>query len=107
MDILHAQTDPTLLDRLKEMLRYSKAADIAVGYLFVSGFDAVVEEIGQLDKARILVGRTDRPMLDEVARGLQQAEALRARLGGDGTVRRSAREEIGAQTVRTLSLIHI
>lgn len=103
MDILHAQTDPTLLDRLKEMLRYSKAADIAVGYLFVSGFDAVAEEISQLEKARILVGRTDRPMLEEVARGLQQAEALRARLDGDGTVRRSARDEIGAQAVQSLA----
>ncbi len=103
MDILHAQTDPTLLDRLKEMLRYSKAADIAVGYLFVSGFDAVAEEISQLEKARILVGRTDRPMLEEVARGLQQAEALRARLNGDGTVKRSARDEIGAQAVQSLA----
>ncbi len=103
MNILHAQTDPSLLARLREMLRYSKAADIAVGYLFVSGFDAVAEEIAALDKARILVGRTDRPTLEDVARGLQQAEALQARLDGDGTVRRSDREEIGAQAVRTVA----
>ncbi|MDP9378754.1 MAG: phospholipase D-like domain-containing protein [Chloroflexota bacterium] len=103
MDILHAHSDPTLLQRLKQMLHHSKAADIAVGYLFVSGFNEVAEEIAGLEKVRILVGRTDRPTLEEVARGLQQAEALRARLDGDGTVRRSAREEIGAQAVRTLA----
>lgn len=103
MDILHAHTDPSLLERLREMLRYSKAADIAVGYLFVSGFNALAEEIGALEKARILVGRADRPTLEEVARGLQQAEALRARTDAERIVRRSEQEEIGAGAVRTLS----
>ncbi|MDP2728564.1 MAG: hypothetical protein Q8P59_13610 [Dehalococcoidia bacterium] len=41
MNILHATTDPPLLQRLKEMLGSSARADIAVGYFFVSGFDQV------------------------------------------------------------------
>src|SRR5262245_36288198 len=102
MNILHATSDPTLLQRLKLMLAGSRAADIAVGYLFISGFNAVAEELAGLDQVRVLVGRTDRPTLEEVARGLHQAEALRARLDGDGLVRRAARAGIGDQAVRTI-----
>jgi hypothetical protein len=57
MNILHASTDPPLLQRLKEMLGSSARADIAVGYFFISGPEALK---GWLGKARILVGRTDR-----------------------------------------------
>ncbi|HET8629731.1 MAG TPA: helicase-related protein, partial [Thermomicrobiales bacterium] len=102
MNILHATTDPPLLTRLKQMLGGADRADIAVGYLFISGFNAVADELAGLSKVRILVGRTDRPMLEELARGVQQADALRARLDGDGIVKRSARQELGAQAVRAI-----
>src|SRR4051812_29263161 len=92
-----------MLERLKQMLAASHRADIAVGYLFVSGFHALAEELGRLEKVRILVGRTDRQTLEEVARGLQQAEAVQSRLDGDSLVRRSARAEIGAQAVQTIA----
>ena len=39
MNILHATTEPSLLQRLKEMLGSSARADIAVGYFFISGFE--------------------------------------------------------------------
>ena len=42
MNILHATTDPTLLQRRKQMLGSAARADIAVGYLFVSGFNEVL-----------------------------------------------------------------
>ena len=91
MNILHASTDPTLLERLREMLASSARADIAVGYFFVSGFEAVADDLSRLDKVRILVGRTDKQVLEEVAQGLQQAQALRARLEADSLVRRRQR----------------
>jgi len=37
MNILHATIDPSLLQRLKEMLGSSARADIAVGYFLISG----------------------------------------------------------------------
>jgi len=52
MDILHATTDPSLLQRLKEMLGSSARADIAVGYFFVSGFEQVAAE--QLEVYRVM-----------------------------------------------------
>ena len=98
-NILHATTDPDLLTRLQEMLDSSVRADIAVGYFFMSGFEAVAESLKRLDKVRILVGRADRPVLELVAMGLQQSEALRARLEADGTVRRREREVIAREAV--------
>ncbi len=36
MNILHAHTDPTMLDRLKSLLAHSQQADIAVVYPFIA-----------------------------------------------------------------------
>ena len=102
MNILHATTDPTLLARLKQMLGSSVRADIAVGYLFISGFNAVAGELAQLEKVRVLVGRTDRPTLEEVARGVQQAETLQAHLASAESVRRSEKPQVGARAVQTV-----
>ena len=103
MNILHAHTDPALLDRLKEMLGSSARADFAVGYFFISGFEAIADDLARLSKVRILVGRTDRQVLDEVALGLQQAQALRARLDADSLVQRRQRAEIAQQAVDSIA----
>ena len=103
MSILHATTDPTLLTRLKEMLASSARADIAVGYFFISGFKAVSGELSRLDKVRILVGRADRPVLEAVALGFQQPQALRARLETDEIVRRGQREAIAQESVDSIA----
>ena len=102
-NILHATTDPDLLTRLREMLDSSARADIAVGYFFMSGFEAVADSLSRLDKVRILVGRADRPVLESVALGLQQSEALRAQLEADGMVQRRQREAIAREAVEGIA----
>ena len=102
MNILHANTDPTLIQRFKEMLGGSARADVAVGFFFISGFEAVAEDLARLDKIRILVGRADRKVLEEVALGLQQAEALKAQLELDQTVRRSDLQRAAGQVVQDI-----
>ena len=99
MNILHASTDPTLLARLKEMLASSARADIAVGYFFMSGFEQVADDLAGLEKVRILVGRTDRRVLEQVALGLPQAQALRSRLDADDLLPRRQRAEIAREAV--------
>ncbi len=98
-NILHATTDPDLLTRLREMLGSSARADIAVGYFFMSGFEAVADSLSRLEKVRILVGRTDRPTLESVALGLQQSQALREQLEADGMVPRRQRDTIVQDSV--------
>jgi len=102
VNILHATTDPTLLTRLKETLKHTHKADIAVGYLFISGFNEVTEELSKLEKTRVLVGKVDRPTLDEIARSLQQADTLQERVTSDNLVPRTLRAEIGTQAVTTI-----
>ncbi|MCY4374952.1 MAG: phospholipase D-like domain-containing protein, partial [Spirochaetaceae bacterium] len=99
MDILHKSTDPTALTRLQQMLESSARADIAVGYFFMSGFEQLADKLSGLEKVRILVGRTDRRVLEEVAAGLQQAPALRARLEQESTVQRRQRSSVARQAV--------
>lgn len=99
MNILHSQTDPDLLTRLREMLDSSASADIAVGYFFMSGFEAVADSLSILRRVRILVGRTDRQTLEEVAIGLQQAPALQARIDSDNLIRRSDRDGLAQDAV--------
>ncbi len=99
MNILHANTDPDLLTRLKEMLGSSARADFAVGYFFIGGFDALADDLARLDRVRILVGRADRMVLEEAAAGLQQADALRAKLDSDSLVRRGERAAVARQAV--------
>ena len=102
-NILHATTDPSLLVRLKEMLTSSATADIAVGYFFISGFEQIADERSQLKQVRILVGRTDRQVLEEVAAGLQQQAPLQAQLNADATIRRSERTEIAKQAIEHIA----
>ena len=102
-NILHATTDPALLERLKEMFGSSARADIAVGFFFMSGFEAVADDLARLDRVRILVGRTDRQVFEEVAVGLQQADALAARKQMDEVVRRSDRSGIARQLVEKVA----
>lgn len=103
MNILHSSTDPTLLARLKKMLTSAYAADIAVGYFFMSGFQQVANDLAGLDKVRILVGRTDRQVLEQVALGLQQTEALRARLDSDGLLPRRQRATVTQESVERIA----
>ena len=103
MNILHAETDPPLIDRLQQMLASSERADIAVGYFFMSGFQAVADQLARLQKVRILVGRTDGRVLEEVALGLQQAQALKSQLDADATLRRSQRTGLAQQAVDSVS----
>ena len=70
------------------MLDSSARADIADGYFFMSGFEAVADSLARLDHVGILVGRTDRPVLESMALGLQQSEALKAQLEADDIVQR-------------------
>ena len=100
MDILHASTEPDLLTRLKDMLSSADRADIAVGYFFMSGFEAVANELSRLNRTRILVGRTDRPTLEAVAAGLYQSRPIQAHLDSIRTIPRRQRQQ-AADEART------
>ena len=102
-NILHSTTDPAFLQRLKSMFGSSARADIAVGYFFISGFDAIASDLDRLEGVRILVGRTDRQVFEEVALGLQQVDALSVRKQMDEVVQRRDRDGIARQSVEKVA----
>jgi phosphatidylserine/phosphatidylglycerophosphate/cardiolipin synthase-like enzyme len=85
------------------MLGSADHADIAVGYFFMSGFEAVADELSRLNRTRILVGRTDRPTLEAVAAGLQQARPLEAHLNVARTIPRRQRQAAAADAATSIS----
>ena len=91
------------MTRLRGMLDSSARADIAVGYFFISGFGPVREELSKLERVRILVGRADRPVLEAVAAGLQQPDALRTRLEADALVQRRERAAVAQDAVERIA----
>lgn len=102
-NILHSATDPSFADRLSQMLRDSSRADIAVGYFFLSGFEAVAEPLSSVSRIRILVGRTDQRVFEEVASGLQQLEAMKARADVTTSVPRRGRERLAMTAVNQIA----
>ncbi len=99
MNILHRDTEPSFRARLSEMLRSAARADIAVGYFFINGFEQIADDLSQLQRARILVGRTDRQVFEEVAAGLQQQRALKAQMETQSIIQRRDRPRVARQPV--------
>ena len=80
MTILHAHSNPRFATHLRAILADANAhphsVDIAVGCLYLSGFAHVADLLAtRPGKVRILIGRTHRPTLTEIAAG--QAGATR------------------------------
>jgi len=102
-NILTATSEPALLQRLKDMLRHSARADIAVGYIFLSGFIEVADEMERQERVRLLVGRADLPTLEAMANGLQEANALRNHVELEGLVRKRDKEARASQAANTIA----
>lgn len=102
-DIFHASTDPTFQQRLSKMLDSSARADIAVGYFFMSGFGAIADPLSTVGKIRLLVGRADQQVVEQVAAALGEAAALRQRGPVDPNIRRSDKVDLAAGQVRNIS----
>jgi len=59
-----------LVDTIKSILPNSQAAKFAVGYFFLSGLEAVEEELEHIDELRLLIGNTtNRETIEQYAEG--------------------------------------
>lgn len=67
-----------LLDHLKAKLSITKNANFAVGWLFLSGFKALRDEIENIEKLKILVGsRTNKETAEAILLGKKWEEAVK------------------------------
>ena len=62
-----------LKDEIKKLLKLSEQAKIATGYFFLSGFDLIKDDVQDVKKIRIIMGReTDLPTKKELAKGYEE-----------------------------------
>lgn len=82
-----------LAPEIRNFLADSHRAHFAVGYFFLSGFQAIAEHIPHLDQLRLLIGNvTDRQTIEQLAEGTHHL----------GTIQRAVRRQrmAGAQADR-------
>ncbi len=100
MNIIHATSVPTFTDDFKAILTEATSSDIAVGYFFMSGFTEVAHELSGVAKIRILVGRTDRAVLDDVAAAINHNDTLAEYLAAHTPIRRADNERLRDDAAR-------
>ena len=104
MTILHAHSNPRFATHLHAILAAANAhphsVDIAVGcYFYLSGFAQVSDLLAtRPGKVRILIGRTHRPTLEQIAPGLSAGDTLA--LLANGGVRQGCRVDAGLAVLR-------
>ncbi len=66
-----------LVDHINRILQSTDAARFAVGYFFLSGFEAIAEKLGGVRELRLLIGNvTNRETLDQLAEGRRRLELV-------------------------------
>ena len=100
MNIIHATSTPTFTEDFKAILTEARSADIAVGYFFMSGFTEVAHELSGVAKIRILVGRTDRAVLDDIAAAINHNDTLGEYLSRYAPTRRSENDSLKDEAAR-------
>lgn len=100
MNIIHATSDPTFTADFKAILTEAKSADIAVGYFFMSGFTTVAHELSGVAKIRILVGRTDQAVLEDVAAAINHHDTLGEYLAAHTPIRRAESDRLRGDAAR-------
>ena len=76
-DIIDNRSDK-LVDHIRRVLPGAAAAKFAVGYFFLSGLDAVADQLHNVQELRLLIGNTsNRETIEQVAEGYRRLEQVR------------------------------
>lgn len=68
-----------LVDHINQILPTAEQAKIVVGYFFLSGFEAVAENLDNIKKMRLLIGNTSsRETIEQVSEGYKRLELAMA-----------------------------
>lgn len=66
-----------LADHLNQIMQTSDSARLAVGYFFLSGFNAVAKTISNLKEVKLLIGNTSsRETIEQIAEGYRRLEMV-------------------------------
>ncbi len=75
-DIIDNRTEK-LIDHIRRILPGSQAARFAVGYFFLSGLEAVADQLVNVTELRLLIGNTSsRETIEQIAEGYRRLEQV-------------------------------
>lgn len=101
-DIIDNQSEK-LIDAIRARLPGSQAARFAVGYFFVSGLEAVADQLYNVRELRLLIGNTSsRETIEQIAEGYRRLEQIRGAADALRYPRRVDRETSARVTAETI-----
>lgn len=75
-DIIDNRTE-SLAEHIGQLLANSQRARLAVGYFFLSGFDAIKEQLKGIKELRLLIGNiSTRETIEQISEGYKQLELV-------------------------------
>ena len=88
-----------LADSINQVLATSKSVKFAVGYFFLSGFEAIAEKLDNLGEVKLLIGNTtNKDTLEMLAEGYRRLELVRDELEKETYCKRTDRKDIAENT---------
>ena len=101
-DIIDNRTDK-LVDAIRRVLPCAQAAKFAVGYFFLSGLEAVADQLDTIGELRLLIGNTsNRETIEQIAEGYRRLEQVRNALETIQYPKRAAMEAAAAATAQAI-----
>jgi len=75
-DIIDNRTEK-LVDAIRRVLPGSQSAKLAVGYFFLSGLEAIADQLDNVHELRLLIGNTsNRETIEQIAEGYHRLEQI-------------------------------
>jgi hypothetical protein len=66
-----------LIDHIRQILPGSQSAKFAVGYFFLSGLEAVADQLANVRELRLLIGNTsNRETIEQISEGYRRLEQI-------------------------------
>lgn len=95
--------DQRLADHINDILATSDAARFAVGYFFLSGFEAIHEKLEGVGRVRLLIGNTgSRETLEQLAEAAGRLAPVRAAADRERYLRGVEQEERARETAAAI-----
>jgi len=92
-----------LIEHIQALLQDSARAKFAVGYFFLSGFEAIKDRLAQLTELKLLIGNTStRETIEQLAEGYQRLDMVSREAERQALQRRSDRQRATEETAAHL-----
>src|ERR1044071_3871348 len=79
--IIDNKEDNLLVDHVNKLLDNSEFSRMAVGYFYLSGFEAIREKLDKIKHLKLIIGnRTNQDTLEELLKGHYQKEEIERQL---------------------------